>query len=126
MSTYPLLEKINAPKDTRGLSHEQLLKLADELRAFVIDSVSKTGGHLSSNLGTVELTLALHHVFNTPYDRLIWDVGHQSYAHKILTGRREQMDTLRQFNESARNQYGTASVGEGIARCEKIIPEKII
>ena len=124
MSTYPLLEKINAPKDTRGLSHEQLLKLADELRAFVIDSVSKTGGHLSSNLGTVELTLALHHVFNTPYDRLIWDVGHQSYAHKILTGRREQMDTLRQFNgisgfpkrsESEYDTFGTAHSSTSIS-----------
>ena len=124
MSTYPLLEKINAPKDTRGLSHEQLLKLADELRAFDIDSVSKTGGHLSSNLGTVELTLALHHVFNTPYDRLIWDVGHQSYAHKILTGRREQMDTLRQFNgisgfpkrsESEYDTFGTAHSSTSIS-----------
>ena len=124
MITYPLLEKINAPKDTRGLSHEQLLKLADELRAFVIDSVSKTGGHLSSNLGTVELTLALHHVFNTPYDRLIWDVGHQSYAHKILTGRREQMDTLRQFNgisgfpkrsESEYDTFGTAHSSTSIS-----------
>ena len=124
MSTYPLLEKINAPKDTRGLSHEQLLKLADELREFVIDSVSKTGGHLSSNLGTVELTLALHHVFNTPYDRLIWDVGHQSYAHKILTGRREQMDTLRQFNgisgfpkrsESEYDTFGTAHSSTSIS-----------
>ncbi len=71
--------------------------LAHELRAFVLDSVSKTGGHLSSNLGTVELTVALHYVFNTPYDRIVWDVGHQTYPHKILTGRRERMATLRQL-----------------------------
>jgi 1-deoxy-D-xylulose-5-phosphate synthase len=86
-----LLTSIEFPEDLRKLSREQLPSLAKELRDFVLDSVSKTGGHLSSNLGTVELTIALHYVFNTPEDKIIWDVGHQSYAHKILTGRRDQM-----------------------------------
>ncbi|EGF31698.1 1-deoxy-D-xylulose 5-phosphate synthase [Oxalobacteraceae bacterium IMCC9480] len=109
----PLLEKINQPADLRRLPRNQLRKLADELRAFVIDSVSKTGGHLSSNLGTVELTIALHYVFNTPEDRLVWDVGHQTYPHKILTGRRDQMHTLRQrdgisgFPRRAESEYDT-------------------
>ena len=93
-----LLNKINSPADLRKLSRTQLKPLADELRHFVIDSVSKTGGHLSSNLGTVELTIALHYVFNTPEDRLVWDVGHQTYPHKILTGRRDRMHTLRQLD----------------------------
>ncbi len=92
---HPLLETINIPDDLRQLQREQLPQLADELRAFLIESVSKTGGHLSSNLGTVELTIALHYVFNTPEDKLVWDVGHQTYAHKVLTGRREAMKTLR-------------------------------
>ena len=92
-----LLASINSPADLRELTRAQLKPLADELRAYLLDSVSKTGGHLSSNLGTVELTVALHYVFNTPDDRLVWDVGHQTYPHKILTGRRERMDTLRQF-----------------------------
>ena len=91
------LTSINSPADLRKLSREELPPLADELRQFVLDSVSKTGGHLSSNLGTVELSIALHYVFDTPDDRIVWDVGHQSYPHKILTGRRELMGTLRQF-----------------------------
>jgi len=91
------LDSINSPDDLKKLSREELPALADELRQFVLDSVSKTGGHLSSNLGTVELSIALHYVFDTPDDRIVWDVGHQSYPHKILTGRRERMDTLRQF-----------------------------
>ena len=95
--TYPLLETVNDPADLRRLPRAQLGTLASELRAYVLDSVSRTGGHLSSNLGTVELTVALHYVFNTPEDRLVWDVGHQTYAHKILTGRRERMATLRQY-----------------------------
>ncbi|MEB0135760.1 1-deoxy-D-xylulose-5-phosphate synthase [Actimicrobium sp. CCC2.4] len=109
----PLLETINQPADLRRLPRNQLRKLADELRTFVIDSVSKTGGHLSSNLGTVELTIALHYVFNTPEDRLVWDVGHQTYPHKILTGRRDQMHTLRQrdgisgFPRRAESEYDT-------------------
>jgi 1-deoxy-D-xylulose-5-phosphate synthase len=112
-----LLETINDPADIRHLSRPQLSQLADELRAFVIESVAQTGGHLSSNLGTVELTIALHHVFNTPEDRIVWDVGHQTYPHKILTGRREQMHSLRQRDgisgfprrdESVYDTFGTA------------------
>ena len=96
-NAYPLLQKVNAPSDLRNLSRSDLKALSDELRAYVLDSVSKTGGHLSSNLGTVELTVALHHVFNTPDDRIVWDVGHQTYPHKILTGRRDRMSSLRQL-----------------------------
>jgi len=115
MSTtaYPLLESVNDPADLRRLGRAELKRLADELRAFVLDSVSKTGGHLSSNLGTVELTVALHYVFDTPRDRLVWDVGHQTYPHKILTGRRERMHTLRQlggisgFPQRAESEYDT-------------------
>jgi 1-deoxy-D-xylulose-5-phosphate synthase len=92
---YPLLDSISSPEDLRRLERKQLPQLADELRAFLVESVSRTGGHLSSNLGTVELTIALHYVFDTPADSLVWDVGHQTYAHKILTGRREAMSTLR-------------------------------
>ena len=95
--THALLQTIDSPQDVRKLTRAQLKTLASELREFLLDSVSRTGGHLSSNLGTVELTIALHHVFNTPYDRLVWDVGHQSYPHKILTGRREAMPTLKQL-----------------------------
>jgi 1-deoxy-D-xylulose-5-phosphate synthase len=91
-----LLQTINSPSDLRAVPRHQLPALADELRTFVLNSVAKTGGHLSSNLGTVELTVALHYVFNTPHDRIVWDVGHQTYPHKILTGRRDQMGTLRQ------------------------------
>lgn len=97
MSAYPLLETIDSPADVRKLDSRRLSQLATELRAFLVESVSRTGGHLSSNLGTVELTVALHHVYNTPDDRIVWDVGHQTYAHKILTGRREGMATLRQY-----------------------------
>ena len=95
-STYPLLERIDAPEDLRRLDEAQLPQLADEIRRFLIESVSKTGGHLAAGLGTVELTVALHYVYHTPNDRLVWDVGHQAYPHKVLTGRREQMGTLRQ------------------------------
>jgi 1-deoxy-D-xylulose-5-phosphate synthase len=91
-----LLETINTPSDLKGLGRAELRELAAELREFIIQSVSRTGGHLSSNLGVIELSVALHHVFNTPDDRIVWDVGHQTYAHKILTGRRERMHTLRQ------------------------------
>src|SRR5512140_3576932 len=92
---FKLLETINSPDDLRKLERSQLPQLAAELREFLIESVSKTGGHLSSNLGTVELTIALHTIFNTPEDKLVWDVGHQTYTHKILTGRREAMSKLR-------------------------------
>ena len=110
---FPLLRTINDPADLRQVPREQLKELSDELRSYLIDSVSKTGGHLSSNLGTVELTVALHYVFNTPQDRLVWDVGHQTYPHKILTGRRDRMDTLRQlgglsgFPQRAESDYDT-------------------
>lgn len=90
-----LLNQINSPEDLRALSRDELPQLAQELREFLIESVSKTGGHLSSNLGTVELTIALHYIYDTPEDRLVWDVGHQTYAHKILTGRRKEMSGLR-------------------------------
>jgi 1-deoxy-D-xylulose-5-phosphate synthase len=108
-----LLESINDPADLRRLPRAQLGLLADELRAYVLESVAHTGGHLSSNLGTVELTIALHYVFNTPYDRVVWDVGHQTYPHKILTGRRDRMATLRQlgglagFPQRAESEYDT-------------------
>ncbi|MEP6589537.1 MAG: 1-deoxy-D-xylulose-5-phosphate synthase N-terminal domain-containing protein, partial [Polaromonas sp.] len=121
---YSLLETINRPADLRRLPRTQLKALADELRAYVLDSVSKTGGHLSSNLGTVELTVALHYVFSTPDDRLVWDVGHQTYPHKILTGRRDRMATLRQFgglsgfprrDESEYDTFGTAHSSTSIS-----------
>src|SRR6516165_5955059 len=92
----PLLDRVNIPADLRNFSTEQLKQLADELRAETIDTVSTTGGHLGSSLGVVELTVALHAVFETPRDRVIWDVGHQAYPHKILTGRRDRIRTLRQ------------------------------
>jgi len=95
-STTPLLDQINEPQDMRDLSSDQLAQLADELRSETINAVSVTGGHLGAGLGVVELTVAIHHVFNTPDDRLIWDVGHQCYPHKILTGRRDRIRTLRQ------------------------------
>lgn len=84
-----LLNHIKSPKDIRAFNHSELEQLAAELRSFIINSVSETGGHLGPSLGVIELTLALHYVFNTPHDRLIWDVGHQAYAHKIITGRRD-------------------------------------
>ncbi|HIJ83139.1 MAG: 1-deoxy-D-xylulose-5-phosphate synthase [Magnetococcales bacterium] len=93
---YPILKKIDTPSALRDLTQDELIRLAEEVREFTIDCVSRTGGHLGASLGVVELTIALHRVFNTPKDRLIWDVGHQSYPHKILTGRREQMSSLRQ------------------------------
>src|SRR5258707_12884789 len=92
---FHLLKTVNDPAALRQFDRRQLHQLADELRAYVLDTVSKTGGHLSSNLGTIELTIALHYVFNTPEDRIVWDVGHQTYPHKILTGRRDQMARLR-------------------------------
>ncbi len=122
--TYELLNTIDDPADLRRLDRRQLGALASELRAFVLDSVSQTGGHLSSNLGTVELTIALHYVFNTPEDRIVWDVGHQSYPHKILTGRREQMGSLRQLDgisgfprrsESPYDTFGTAHSSTSIS-----------
>ena len=138
-SMYELLQTIDDPAALRKLERKQLKQLAEELRAFVLDSVSKTGGHLSSNLGTVELTIALHYVFDTPADRIVWDVGHQTYPHKILTGRREQMHSLRQLggisgfprrSESPYDTFGTAhsstsiSAALGMATAAKMKGEK--
>jgi 1-deoxy-D-xylulose-5-phosphate synthase len=124
MTMSPLLNTINLPDDLRKLERRQLPQLAEELRAFLVESVSKTGGHLSSNLGTVELTIALHYVFNTPHDRIVWDVGHQTYAHKVLTGRREAMKGLRMLGgisgfpkreESPYDAFGTAHSSTSIS-----------
>ena len=138
-SMYELLKTIDDPAALRKLERRQLQQLADELRAYVLDSVSKTGGHLSSNLGTVELAIALHYVFETPEDRIVWDVGHQTYPHKILTGRREQMARLRMIDgisgfprrsESRYDAFGTAhsstsiSAALGMAVSAKLKKEK--
>jgi len=121
---HPLLNTITDPAKLRTLERKVLPQLADELRQFLVESVAKTGGHLSSNLGTVELTIALHYVFNTPYDRLVWDVGHQTYVHKILTGRREGMSKLRmrggiagfpRRDESEYDAFGTAHSSTSIS-----------
>jgi 1-deoxy-D-xylulose-5-phosphate synthase len=121
---HDLLNTIQSPSDLRVLERKQLPELARQLREFLLETVANTGGHLSSNLGTVELTLALHYVFNTPDDRLVWDVGHQTYAHKILTGRRERMSTLRQYGgiagfprrvESEFDTFGTAHSSTSIS-----------
>jgi 1-deoxy-D-xylulose-5-phosphate synthase len=121
---HSLLQTIDAPADLKRLSRVELKQLANELRDFLLHSVSQTGGHLGSNLGTVELTVALHHVFNTPHDRMVWDVGHQTYPHKILTGRRERMSTLRQLggisgfprrDESEYDTFGTAHSSTSIS-----------
>src|SRR6266568_6343589 len=112
-SAYALLKTVDAPADLRKLDRRGLQQLAEELRAFLLESVARTGGHLSSNLGTVELTIALHYVYNTPYDRLVWDVGHQAYPHKVLTGRRKQLHTIKQegglapFPTRSESEYDT-------------------
>ncbi|EPY99940.1 1-deoxy-D-xylulose-5-phosphate synthase [Mannheimia haemolytica] len=114
---YPLLSEINSPEDLRLLSKDQLQTVVDELRAYLLESVSQTSGHLASGLGVVELTVALHYVYQTPFDQLIWDVGHQAYPHKILTGRRDQMHTIRQkdgihpFPWREESPYDVLSVG---------------
>jgi len=121
---YPLLDTISAPQDLRKLERKALPQLASELRQWLLESVAQTGGHLSSNLGTVELSLALHYVFSTPYDRLVWDVGHQTYAHKALTGRRDAMGQLRSYGgisgfpsreESEYDTFGTAHSSTSIS-----------
>lgn len=133
-----ILEKINEPKDLKNLNTKEKEKLAEEIRQKILNIVSKNGGHLASNLGVVELTIALHVVFNTPKDKIIWDVGHQSYVHKILTGRKNQMETLRQFKglagfpktcESKYDAFNTGhsstsiSVGEGMARARDLLKQ---
>src|SRR4051794_25358209 len=121
---YPLLDAIHSPAELRQLERKALPRLAEELRQFLLESVAATGGHLSSNLGTVELSIALHYVFDTPHDRLVWDVGHQTYPHKILTGRRDGMSTLRQLgglagfpqrSESEYDAFGTAHSSTSIS-----------
>ena len=117
LSAFPLLAHINSPEDLRALPEADLEKVADELRAFLIETVSNVGGHFAAGLGVVELTVALHFVFNTPYDRLVWDVGHQAYPHKVLTGRRDRLDTIRKwkglapFPNRAESEYDTFGVG---------------
>ena len=93
-----LLDGINSPSDLKKLSYKEKDMLSNEIRTKIINTISKTGGHLASNLGVVELTIALHSVFNTPKDKIVWDVGHQTYVHKILTGRKDEFDTIRQLN----------------------------
>ena len=116
-NNFSLLESVLGPADLRRMSRAELKTLASQLREFVLKSVSETGGHLGSNLGTVELTVALHHVFDTPYDRIVWDVGHQTYPHKVLTGRREAMAGLRQlggiagFPRREESEYDTFGTG---------------
>src|SRR5579859_6247516 len=95
----PLLQTVNSPADLKNLSREQLQQLSDELRQFIIDTVSVHGGHFAASLGVVELTVALHYVFNTPYDQLVWDVGHQAYGHKSLYGRRDTFATNHKYND---------------------------
>jgi 1-deoxy-D-xylulose-5-phosphate synthase len=134
-----ILPLVNQPADIKDLTHEQLQQLAREIREYLIESVSKTGGHLASNLGVVELTLALHSVFNTPYDKIVWDVGHQAYVHKMLTGRKDKFDTLRQLNgisgfpktsESEHDSFNTGhsstsiSAALGMARARDLNSEK--
>src|SRR3989338_11515911 len=119
-----ILEHIDSPLDLKKLSTTQLSTLASEIREYMVDVVSKTGGHLAPSLGVVELTLALHYCFDTPNDKIIWDVSHQSYAHKILTGRREEFKTLRQLGgisgltkrtESLHDPYGTGHSSTSIS-----------
>ena len=132
---YELLDKINFPSDLRDFKKKDLKQISEELRAKTIETVSKTGGHLGAGLGVVELTVAIHYVFNTPHDKLIWDVGHQSYPHKILTGRKNKIKSLRQGNglsgftkrsESEYDPFGAAhsstsiSSALGIAEANKL------
>lgn len=143
LKQFPILSQINSPEELRNLPTEDLPELAAELRGFMVQSVSQTGGHLSAGLGTVEITIALHRIFNTPEDRIIWDVGHQSYSHKILTGRRDQMPSLRQKDglagfpkreESPFDTFGTghsstsisAALGMAIAAQNKGEDRKVV
>lgn len=117
LNNYPLLKNINSPDDLRAFPHNQLLQISDELRQFLLSCVSRSSGHLASGLGVIELTVALHYVYNTPFDQIIWDVGHQAYPHKILTGRRDQMLTIRKkgglhpFPWRKESQYDVLSTG---------------
>src|SRR5437588_6970439 len=122
-----VLDRIQQPRDLRDLSKDELLQLCREIREFTVDAVQRTGGHISSSLGTVELTVALHRVFDSPNDKLVWDTGHQAYVHKILTGRRERFDTLRQFggmsgflarSESEHDVFGAGHAGTSISAAQ--------
>ena len=112
-----ILDNINSPSDLKELTIPDLAVLAKELRSFIIDTVSETGGHLAPTLGVIELTIALHYVFNTPVDKIVWDVGHQAYAHKIITGRKNEFSTIRQYNglsgfpKITESEYDTFGVG---------------
>lgn len=96
-NNYPVLDEINTPSDIKELGNHQLKLLANDIRAYILEVISRTGGHLAAGLGTVELSISLHYVFNTPIDKIIWDVGHQCYPHKILTGRKDKMSTIRKY-----------------------------
>jgi 1-deoxy-D-xylulose-5-phosphate synthase len=120
-----LLDKINSPADLKTLNIKQLEQLSEEIRQELVVTVTNNGGHLASNLGVVELTIALHRVFNSPYDKIIWDVGHQSYTHKLLTGRKERFNTLRQYEglsgftsreESPHDPFGTGHASHGYGK----------
>lgn len=134
-----ILDKVNTPEDLRKLTLTEKEKLAEEIRLFILEIVSKNGGHLASNLGVVELTIAIHSIFDTPNDKLIWDVGHQSYVHKILTGRKDKMETLRKldglsgFPKLSESEYDVFETGHsstsisaaiGMARARDILKEK--
>src|SRR5499427_9338409 len=134
-SKTPLLDLVKTPADLRRLKSSQLRQLADELRQETVDAVAVTGGHLGAGLGVIELTVALHYVFNTPEDRLVWDVGHQAYPHKILTGRRDRIRTLRQgdglsgFTKRAESEYdpfgaahSSTSISAGLGMAERPSP----
>ena len=133
-----VLQNVNYPKDVKRLNLAEKQQLAGEIRKYILEIVSKNGGHLASNLGVVELTIAIHSVFNSPEDKIVWDVGHQSYVHKILTGRKEEMKTLRTFgglsgfpkvNESKYDSFDTGhsstsiSVALGMARARDLMHE---
>ena len=134
-----VLDKVNTPEDLRKLTLAEKEKLAEEIRIFILEIVSKNGGHLASNLGVVELTIAIHSIFDTPNDKLIWDVGHQSYVHKILTGRKDKMETLRKldglsgFPKLSESEYDVFETGHsstsisaaiGMARARDILKEE--
>ena len=136
---YPLLDTVHSPEDLRRLSDQDTVKLAEEIRSFLVENVSQTGGHLSANLGAVELTLALHRCFHTPEDKIVFDVGHQSYTHKILTGRKDRFSSLRQegglsgfpkSEESAHDAFNTGhastsiSAALGLAEARDLAGEK--
>src|SRR6478736_323546 len=117
ISAGPLLSQVNSPDDLKKLSRDELFQVCDELRRYIIDIVSVYGGHFGASLGVVELTVALHYIYNTPYDQLVWDVGHQAYGHKILTGRRDNFITNRKYNglsgfpKRSESEYDTFGVG---------------